>query len=165
MKILIQLLLVISFLGMHDRLCAQNTKPAREDLPYGTPPPKRVDIKRPEFVLGDETNDSITKYLQSKLVYPEEACLNNITGRIYLQYRVDTTGAIKDCKLLLRKDNEQDREVLEKSVLDMFVDIPAYATPGLVDRVPSNIYFTVIVDFLSNDTCKVSVVKLSPYSY
>jgi TonB family protein len=44
--------------------------------------------------------DAYTKYLQQKLVYPEQALKNEVEGRVTIQFTVDDNGNLSDFKVL-----------------------------------------------------------------
>ncbi|OJV22127.1 MAG: hypothetical protein BGO30_10445 [Bacteroidetes bacterium 41-46] len=64
--------------------------------------------EKPTFQGGDE--NTFTKWVASKLVYPEIAKENGVQGRVILQFLVNTDGSVSDVKVVRGVDASLDRE-------------------------------------------------------
>lgn len=64
--------------------------------------------EKPTFQGGDE--NTFTKWVASKLVYPEIAKENSVQGRVILQFLVGTDGSVSDVKVVRGVDASLDRE-------------------------------------------------------
>jgi len=59
---------------------------------------------------GDE--NTFTKWVFERLVYPEVAKENGIQGRVTLQFVVDTDGSVRDVKVIRGVDPALDKEAV-----------------------------------------------------
>jgi protein TonB len=59
---------------------------------------------------GDE--NTFTKWVSERIVYPEIAKENSVQGRVMLQFKVDTDGRVVDVKVLRGVDPSLDREAV-----------------------------------------------------
>jgi protein TonB len=66
--------------------------------------------KKPKFMGGDE--NEFTKWVFSKLVYPEAAKGNGVGGRVTVEFVVTATGAVTSVKVLRGVDPALDKEVV-----------------------------------------------------
>ncbi len=64
--------------------------------------------EKPTFQGGDE--NTFTKWVASKLVYPEIAKENSVQGRVILQFLVGTDGSVSDVKVVRGVDASLDKE-------------------------------------------------------
>ena len=64
--------------------------------------------EKPSFQGGDE--NTFTKWVASKLVYPEIAKENGVQGRVILQCLVGTDGSVSDVKVVRGVDASLDKE-------------------------------------------------------
>ena len=64
--------------------------------------------EKPSFQGGDE--NTFTKWVASKLVYPEIAKENGVQGRVILQFLVGTDGSVSDVKVVRGVDASLDKE-------------------------------------------------------
>ncbi len=53
----------------------------------------------PEFVGGQ---DSMNKFIQSKIVYPQEALDKKIGGNVYVQFIVEANGSLSEFEIVKR---------------------------------------------------------------
>ncbi|HCT95059.1 MAG: hypothetical protein A2X19_09855 [Bacteroidetes bacterium GWE2_39_28] len=66
--------------------------------------------EKPKFQGGDE--NSFTRWVAERLVYPEIAKENGVQGRVYLTFRVNTDGSVSDVKVLRGVDPSLDKEAV-----------------------------------------------------
>ena len=66
--------------------------------------------QKPTFNGGDA--NEFSKWVNSRLVYPELAKDNGIEGRVTLQFTIDTDGSVRDVKVLGSPDESLSREAV-----------------------------------------------------
>ncbi len=66
--------------------------------------------EKPKFQGGDE--NSFTRWVAERLVYPEIAKENSVQGRVILQFRVNTDGSVSDVKVVRGVDPSLDKEAV-----------------------------------------------------
>lgn len=78
---------------------------------YGT---QRTDEPNPTFDFANPAGGrrAFKQYLEKNLQYPREALLNNVEGRVTIQFSVSTTGSLSDFKVLKGLGNGCDQEVI-----------------------------------------------------
>ncbi len=65
---------------------------------------------KPKFQGGDE--NTFTKWVAERLVYPEIAKENSVQGRVILQFRVNTDGSVSNVIVLRGVDPSLDKEAV-----------------------------------------------------
>lgn len=75
-----------------------------EEIPF------QIVEEKPKFMGGDE--NTFTKWVFERLVYPEVAKENGIQGRVTLQFVVDTDGSVRDVKVIRGVDPSLDKEAV-----------------------------------------------------
>jgi len=65
--------------------------------------------KEPEFPGG---TDSLFKFLESNLIYPEDAKKDSIQGRVICRFTIDTDGSITDIQVLRSVHPSLDAEAV-----------------------------------------------------
>lgn len=95
--------------------------------------------EKPKFQGGD-AND-FSKWVNSKLVYPELAKENGVQGRVTLQFTVYTDGSVRDVKVLRGVDASLDREAVR------IVSMSPKWTPGKQRERPVKVTYTFPVLF------------------
>ena len=65
---------------------------------------------KPTFQGGDA--NTFSKWVNSRLEYPEIAKENGIQGRVTLQFTVNTDGSVSDVKVLRGVDSSLDKEAV-----------------------------------------------------
>lgn len=76
-----------------------------EEIPFA------VVEEKPKF-QGKDPNPGFTKWVFSKIVYPEIAKENGVQGRVTLQFTIDTDGSVKNVKVLRGVDSSLDKEAV-----------------------------------------------------
>ena len=86
-------------------------KPRSREYSEETPPtpPTMVELK-PSFNGGDA--NEFSKWVNSQLVYPEQAKEQGIQGRVTLQYTIDVDGSVKDVRVLRGVEPSLDAEAI-----------------------------------------------------
>ncbi len=95
--------------------------------------------EKPKFQGGD-AND-FSKWVNSKLVYPELAKENGVQGRVTLQFTVYTDGSVRDIKVLRGVDASLDKEAVR------IVSMSPKWTPGKQRERPVKVTYTFPVLF------------------
>ena len=95
--------------------------------------------EKPKFQGGD-AND-FSKWVNSKLVYPELAKENGVQGRVTLQFTVYTHGSVRDVKVLRGVDASLDKEAVR------IVSMSPKWTPGKQRERPVKVTYTFPVLF------------------
>jgi TonB family protein len=114
--------------------------PAHEEVASANQDQKvydEVDVM-PEFKGG---MNSLMKYLGTHVVYPEEAKKNNISGKVYVGFVVDTKGKIKDVSIAKSADPLLDAEAMR-----VIKGMPKW-TPGKHKGEKVNVAFKVPINF------------------
>lgn len=66
--------------------------------------------EKPKFMGGDE--NTFTRWVAERLVYPEIAKENSVQGRVILQFRVNTDGSVSDVRVVRGVDPSLDKEAV-----------------------------------------------------
>jgi TonB family protein len=109
--------------------------------------PAEVD---PEFPGGME---ALWEFIQSNLHYPQLALENNISGRVYVQFEVDTDGTVLNPRLLRDIGGGCGKEALR--VVGM---MPKWK-PGKINGKVARIPFNLPVKFEIDESNRVSVIE------
>ena len=105
-----------------------------EEIPFA------VVEEKPKF-QGKDPNPGFTKWVFSKIVYPEIAKENGVQGRVTLQFTIDTDGSVKNVKVLRGVDSSLDKEAVR------VVSSSPKWTPGKQRNKPVRVRFTFPVIF------------------
>ena len=95
--------------------------------------------EKPSFNGGDA--NAFSKWVNERLVYPELAKENGISGRVTLQFTVDTDGTVINVKVLRGVDPALDKEAVR------VVSMSPRWTPGSKDGRPVKVTYTFPVIF------------------
>ena len=95
--------------------------------------------QKPTFQGGDA--NTFTKWVFSKIVYPEIAKENGVQGRVTLQFTIDTDGSIKNVKVLRGVDSSLDKEAVR------VVSSSPKWQPGMQRNKPVKVKYTFPVVF------------------
>lgn len=94
---------------------------------------------KPKFQGGDA--NTFSKWVNSKLVYPEIAKENGVQGRVTLQFTVNTDGSVTNVKVLRGVDASLDKEAVR------IVSSSPKWTPGKQRDRPVKVSYTFPVVF------------------
>ena len=95
--------------------------------------------EKPKFQGGDA--NTFSKWVNSKLVYPEIAKENGIQGRVTLQFTVGTDGSVSNVQVLRGVDASLDKEAVR------IVSSSPKWTPGRQRERPVKVVYTFPVIF------------------
>ena len=129
-----KLALIISFLAticFTTNAAAQNTEP--EKIPFA------MVEQKPTF-QGEDAN-SFSKWVFSQITYPAIAKKNGVQGRVVLKFMIDTTGTVKNVRVIRGVDSSLDNEA--KRVVSMS---PKWES-GKINGKPVNVTYTFPVVF------------------
>ena len=92
----------------------------------------------PMFPGGDI---ELLKYIQENVVYPENAMLNKVQGRVFLNFVVTATGSIGEVRILRSVDPELDAEAVR-----VIQSLPNF-TPGRQGGIAVPVWYSVPMVF------------------
>ena len=95
--------------------------------------------QKPTFQGGDA--NTFTKWVFSKIVYPEIAKENGVQGRVTLQFTIETDGSVKNVKVLRGVDSSLDKEAVR------VVSSSPKWQPGMQRNKPVKVKYTFPVIF------------------
>ncbi|MBN2611386.1 MAG: energy transducer TonB [Bacteroidales bacterium] len=95
----------------------------------------------PEFIAGKGV-ESFKDWINANLVYPKEAQDNKISGRVYINFVVDTDGSVTDVKVI-----RGVHPVLDKAALDLIKSSPKWEKAGKQRGQSVRVAFTFPITF------------------
>ena len=95
--------------------------------------------QKPTFQVGDA--NTFTRWVFSKIVYPEIAKENGVQGRVTLQFTIETDGSVKNVKVLRGVDSSLDKEAVR------VVSSSPKWKPGMQRNKPVRVKYTFPVVF------------------
>lgn len=96
---------------------------------------------QPEFPGG---YPKMIEFMTENIKYPQEAMDLKISGKVFVLFMIDSTGDIRDAKVVKGVDPLLDREALR--VVEM---MPCW-TPGTQRGKKVNVWFTIPIIFKEN---------------
>ena len=96
--------------------------------------------EKPSFNGGDA--NEFSKWVNSKLQYPEIAKENGVQGRVILQFTVNPDGSVSNVKVLRGVDSSLDKEAVRVVTMS-----PKWTSPGKIDGKPVKVTYTFPVIF------------------
>ena len=96
--------------------------------------------EKPSFNGGDA--NEFSKWVNSKLQYPEIAKENGVQGRVTLQFTVNPDGSVSNVKVLRGVDSSLDKEAVRVVTMS-----PKWTSPGKIDGKPVKVTYTFPVIF------------------
>ena len=88
--------------------------------------------------------EGFREYLAKNIVYPEDAKKNGITGKVYVQFTVNTKGEVVDVKVVRSVSTSLDKEAVR------VVESSPLWEPGKQKGKPVDVQFTFPIDFKLN---------------
>jgi bla regulator protein blaR1 len=88
--------------------------------------------------------EGFREYLAKNIVYPEEAKKNSITGKVYVQFTVNTKGEVVDVKVVRSVSPSLDKEAVR------VVESSPLWEPGKQKGKPVDVQFTFPIEFKLN---------------
>jgi len=86
-------------------------------------------------------NQAMMKFIMENVVYPEDAIINEIEGKVYIQFIVDSLGNVKKPKVV-----RSISPILSEAALDVIDKMPNW-TPGRIDGENYDSYFRLPINF------------------
>jgi periplasmic protein TonB len=93
---------------------------------------------------------ALLKFVADNVVYPTEALINRVEGRITLRFVVTPSGTVDEIEVLSSVGTAEDLTLLEDEAKRVVHMLPKWR-PGKQDGVAVPVYFTVPVAFKIND--------------
>jgi protein TonB len=93
----------------------------------------------PEFSGG---MSALMQYIIANVNYPEKAKEENITGKVYTQYIVETDGSISNVNVVRGVD-----ELLDNEAVRVISTLPSYETAGIIDGKKVRVKMTMPINF------------------
>ena len=124
----------------------QNTIDTSQDVKEDNPATAQEEhisyllIKEKPTFMGNNIA-MFTKWVAQRLVYPKNAKLNHIQGRIILQFTIDTDGSLTDIVVLRKLDPELEAEAVR------VVSMSPKWKPGYLNGHPVPVHCTFPIDF------------------
>lgn len=84
---------------------------------------------------------AMTKYIQTSVVYPNDAALRNITGTVYIQFIVGADGEISSVRVQRGVYKSLDEEAFR-----VISEMPEWK-PGLIEGKPVAQYYSIPITF------------------
>ena len=92
----------------------------------------------PVFPGGDE---ALMKFINSSIIYPEDAKAKNIQGRVILRFAVMSDGRVDNVTVLKKIDPALDEEAIRVAK-----SLPSWK-PGRQQGKPVNVWYSVPITF------------------
>src|SRR5574343_553578 len=86
-------------------------------------------------------NEAMMKFIMENVVYPEDAIIYEIEGKVYIQFIVDSLGNVKKPKVV-----GSISPILSEAALDVIDKMPKW-TPGRIDGENFDSYFQLPINF------------------
>lgn len=132
-------------IGVNNEMPDDNLEPVEEGAPNGA-----VDEN---FIVDDDAQfpgglDSLISFIQSNLIYPEEAEKNGISGKVFVQFVVEIDGSISNIKVLRSPD-----VLLSDESVRIIESMPKWI-PGKKSHKPVRSVMTLPINFVIEDSEK-----------
>ena len=103
-------------------------------------------VKKPDEVLPSPNGGmkGWNKYLAKNLTYPKEARKKRQEGIVYIWFRVDSDGSLRDPEIM---NPEQVSPLLAKEALRMIEEYPDRWSPGIKDGIPISVNMRMPINF------------------
>ena len=100
-----------------------------------------------EPVFGDGRN-SLSKYLNENLIYPEEAKKNGLEGTVFVDFIVAANGSVREAVVSDATSSEVDQQFRNEAI--RVVNAMPNWTPGLQHEKPVDVKFSLPITFQYN---------------
>ena len=107
---------------------------------YSDTVPLQLTDPKPSFNGGDI--DEFAKWINARLVFPEKAKEEGITGRVMVQFIVLEDGSVSNVRVI-----KSAHPILDKEAVRLVSSSPKWE-PGMVDGKPVNVAMTHSVSFM-----------------
>jgi len=94
---------------------------------------------KPLFMGGDV--NQFSKWVSSKIIYPQAALANGVQGRVWVQFTIATDGSVTNVKVIQGIDSSLDREAIR------VISSSEKWTPGKQHKKPVRVVYRVPVIF------------------
>lgn len=122
-----------------------------ELAPPPPPPPPPVEETDSVFLKVDELpvftggDAALLKYVAKNAVYPQDAKMNKITGRVIVQLVVEKDGSVSNVSL-----KEGVYPSLDAEAVRVVGTLPKFEKPGIVNGKPVKVNYLVPISFTLN---------------
>ncbi|MEN9997493.1 MAG: hypothetical protein RI922_483 [Bacteroidota bacterium] len=86
-------------------------------------------------------NEAMMKFIMENVVYPEDALIYEIEGKVFIRFMVDSLGNVKKAKVM-----KSISPILSEAALDVIGKMPNW-TPGRIDGENHDSYFQLPINF------------------
>lgn len=137
-------------------------------LPETQKPQKKIKFARPNIVYDMVEKQpeypggvaAMLRYLSANIKYPTSAKQKGVEGKVIVQFVVDRTGTIRDCKVLRSIDTDLDKEAIR-----VVRNMPKW-TPGMQKGEKVSVKYTLPISFqLGKNKQKTSTAEHSNEIY
>ena len=133
-------------------------------LPETQKPQKKIKFTRPDVVYDMVEEQpkypggvaAMMNYLSANIKYPNSAKQKGIEGKVIVQFVVDRTGTIRDCKVLRSIDTDLDKEAIR-----VIKNMPKW-TPGMQRGEKVSVKYTLPIFFSLNEKLTISKKSSKP---
>lgn len=100
----------------------------------------------------------VLEVIRKHIKYPREALEMNVSGKVVVQFVVETDGSISNVHAISYSppdkrgagNSEEGREALKKAAVSAVEKLPEFTSPGNVDGKPVRVYLSVPITFTLN---------------
>ena len=103
--------------------------------------PNIIDIVMPKF--NNSGMNEFKKYVQTNLLYPQEAKSYGLSGRVLVEFKIDKKGYVKDIKII-----ESDNNIFNKEAIRVILTSSGMWIPGQRYGEPYEVKFVFPVIFI-----------------
>jgi protein TonB len=118
---------------------------------YTEPVTPEIPVEEKVFVSVEEMpeypggNQALLKYISENLIYPQDAQINNIQGRVILKFVVNRNGSVDRIEIIRSIDSLLDNEAIR-----VVKTLPKFK-PGKQGGMPVPVWFSLPVLFKIDD--------------
>lgn len=89
----------------------------------------------------NKKNDEFRYYVAKSLKYPATALMNNVKGKVFVQFDINETGKVINVKSVYKADEELKNEAIR------VIETSPNWIPGFIDYIPCNVRYTFPITF------------------